>query len=61
MPARAPGDEIARLLWSARLEIAGEQRVLNDMVKAIYEQLETLTDECKSVATALEAIVLKYA
>jgi hypothetical protein len=30
-PVRAPGDEIERLLWSARLEIGGEQRVLNEI------------------------------
>lgn len=29
--------------------------------KAIYEQLESLTDKCKDVANAIEGIVLKYA
>jgi predicted phosphate transport protein (TIGR00153 family) len=56
----AQADHVMRAAMSRLFRDETDARQLVKF-KAIYEQLEALTDECKSVATALEAIVLKYA
>ena len=56
----AQADHVMRAAMSRLFRDETDARQLVKF-KAIYEQLEGLTDKCKDVANALEAIVLKYA
>jgi len=56
----AQADHVMRAAMSRLFRDETDARQLVKF-KAIYEQLESLTDKCKDVGNVLEAIVLKYA